>query len=323
MLRRLDLSHIVAGQGQLLGNSQSSAVRANGIDHIACFVSDLKDCALQQCLGWQAVGGIIVGRLFHDLDLACDGRVLPCDRRSAAVFHIEGFDCGIQRITVRRLDFPHQVLSVRQRLVDIDIAVLVGCVLADGIALTVRNEEGHAVNALAGHAVDLVDEHGAGLRVLDGQRGRLTSFHLKIVGRAVQQIPLCGFDLGGGVPAVRKLRERDNAVAVGGVGADALAVHLSNLKLHTLDALTAVRVHLDDLPAADGRVGKGQRLRVVAVDLNGLRGAVQHIAVRRFDLRYHISIRFEVHQLDLAVAVRGVNAIRSDRAAVVSDKRTI
>ena len=123
--------------------------------------------------------------------------------------------------------------------------------------------------------------------------------------------------------AVRKLRERDNAVAVGGVGADALAVHLSDLKLHTLDALAAVRVHLDDLTAADGRVGKGQRLRVVAVDLNGLRGAVQHIAVRRFDLRYHIGIRFEVHQLDLAVAVRGVNAIRSDRAAVVSDKRTI
>ena len=247
-------------------------------------------------------------------------RVLPCDSGSRAVFHIEGFDCGIQHITVRRLDFPHQVLSVRQRLVDVDIAVLVGCVLADGVALAVRNEESHAVNALAGHTVDLVDEHGAGLCVLDGQRGRPTSLYLEIVGRTVQQIPLCGFNLGGGVPAVRKLRERDNAVAVGGVGADALAVHLSDLKLHTLDALTAVRVHLDDLTAADGRVGKGQRLRVVAVDLNGLRGAVQHIAVRRFDLRYHISIRFEVHQLDLAVAIRGVNAIRSDRAAVVSDK---
>ena len=254
------------------------------------------------------------------MDLSHRGRVLPCDSGSRAVFHIEGADGGIQHITVRRLDFPHQVLSVRQRLVDIDIAVLVGGVLADGIALAARNEESHAVNALASHTVDLVDEHGAGLCVLDGQRGRPTSLYLEIVGRTVQQIALCGFDLGGGVPAVRKLRERDNAVAVGGVGADALAVHLGDLKLHTLDALAAVRVHLDDLTAADGRVGKGQRLRVVAVYLNGLRGAVQYITVRRFDLRYHISIRFEVHQLDLAVAIRGVNAIRSDRAAVVSDK---
>ena len=142
------------------------------------------------------------------------------------------------------------------------------------------------------------------------------------MGHTVQQIALCGFDLGGGVPAVRKLRERDNAVAVRGISADALTVHLSDLKLHTLDALTAVRVHLDDLTAADGRVGKGQRLRVVAVDLDGLRGAVQHITVRCFDLRYHIGIRFEVDQLDLAVAVRGVNAVGSD-GAVVSDKRTI
>ena len=168
-----------------------------------------------------------------------------------------------------------------------------------------------------------MDEHGAGLRVFNGQRGRLSGFHLEIVGCRIQQIAFSRFQLRGGVPAVRKLRERDNAVAVGGVSADALAVHLSDLKLHTLDALTAVRVHLDDLTAADGRVGKGQRLRVVAVDLDGLRGAVQYITVRSLDLRYHIGIRFEVDQLDLAVAVRGVNAVGSDRAAVVSDKRTI
>ena len=251
------------------------------------------------------------------------GRVLPCNRGSRAIFHIKGANCSIQHITVRRLDFPHQVLSVRQRLVDIDIAVLVGGVLTDGVALAVRNEESHAVNALAGHTVDLVDEHGAGLCVLDGQRGRPTSLYLEIVGRTVQQIPLCGFNLGGGVPAVRKLRERDNAVAVRGISADALAVHLGDLKLHPLDALAAVRIHLDDLAAADRRVGKGQCLRVVSVNLDGLRGAVQYITVRSLDLRYHIGIRFEVDQLDLAVAVRGVNAVGSDGAAVVSDKRTI
>ena len=168
-----------------------------------------------------------------------------------------------------------------------------------------------------------MDEHGAGLRVLYGQRGRLSGFHLKIVGCRIQQIALCSFDLGGGVPAVRKLRKRDNAVTVRGISADALAVHLGDLKLHTLDALAAVRVHLDDLAAADRRVGKGQCLRVVSVNLDGLRGAVQYITVRSLDLRYHIGIWFEVDQLDLAVAVRGVNAVGSDRAAVVSDKRTI
>ena len=90
------------------------------------------------------------------------------------------------------------------------------------------------------------------------------------MGCRIQQIAFSRFQLRGGVPAVRKLRELDNAVAVGGVDADALTVHLSDLKLYTLDALTAVRVHLDDLTAADGRVGKGQRLRVVAVYLYGL-----------------------------------------------------
>ena len=168
-----------------------------------------------------------------------------------------------------------------------------------------------------------MDKHGAGLCVLDGQRGRPTSLYLEIVGRTVQQIALCGLDFSRGIPAIRKLRERDNAVAVRGISADALAIHLGDLKLHTLDALAAVRVHLDDLTAADWRVGKGQRLRVVTVNLDGLRGAVQHITVRRFYLRYHIGIRFKVYQLDLAVAVRGINAVGSDGAAVVSDKRTI
>ena len=115
-----------------------------------------------------------------------------------------------------------------------------------------------------------MDEHGAGLRVFNGQRGRLSGFHLKIVGCRIQQIAFSRFQLRGGVPAVRKLRERDNAVAVRGISADALTIHLGDLKLHTLDALAAVRVHLDDLAAADGRVGKGQRLRVVAVYLYSL-----------------------------------------------------
>ena len=47
----------------------ASAVRTDGVHQIARLVPDLKHSALQQRPGGQAVGGVVVGGFFGDLDL--------------------------------------------------------------------------------------------------------------------------------------------------------------------------------------------------------------------------------------------------------------
>lgn len=131
-------------------------------------------------------------------------------------------------------------------MVDINIPLVVALVGADGVALCVGQQELYPENALAGHTVDLVNEGAASLPVGDLQDGGAAVLHLDLVGRIVQLVALGGFQFHHLIPALFSLWQTDNAVGVGGVGADNFPVQLAYLKLDALDTLSGFLVLLDD-----------------------------------------------------------------------------
>ena len=70
--RGLGLPDGIAAQGQGLGGGQTALVALDGVHQIAGLVVDLEHSPLQQRTGRQAVGGVVVGGFFHDLDLRRD-----------------------------------------------------------------------------------------------------------------------------------------------------------------------------------------------------------------------------------------------------------
>ena len=216
--------------------------------------------------------------------MAGDGGILPGDGGAAAIPDVEGLGLGVQNIALRALDLPESVPAILQFPVDIHIALVVAGVLTNGVALGVREQERHAVNALAGHAVHLVDDGAASLPVGDLQSGGLSVLHLDLVGRIIQPVALGGFQLHHLIPALFRFGQVDNTVAVRGVGADDLAVQLADFKLHALDALSGFLVLFDDGEAAARCVVEAEGLYLAGFDLDRLGCGVQDIAFRRLDL---------------------------------------
>ena len=209
--------------------------------------------------------------------MPCDSGVLPGDGGAAAVLHINGLGLGVQDIALGALNFPDGVSAVLQLLVDIHIPLVVAFVGADGVALGVGKQELHAINPLAGHAVDFVNEGAPGLPVGDLQRGGATVLHPDLMGRIIQLIALGGFQLHHLIPALFRFGQIDNAVGIGGVGANNFPVELADFKLDALDALPGFLVLFDDGQTAHLRVIHGDGLRVAGIDLDRLRfGALVH-----------------------------------------------
>ena len=98
--RGLGLPDGVAAQRQGLGGGQTALVALDGVHQIAGLVVDLEHSPLQQRTGRQAVGGVVVGGLFDDLDLRGDGDVLPLDQRGLASSNIHRFHLGVGDIAL-------------------------------------------------------------------------------------------------------------------------------------------------------------------------------------------------------------------------------
>ena len=181
----LALHHLVLAQGQGFGGGDAVFACPDGIHQIPGLIVDLKLAAGDGSSGRPAVGGVVVRGGFGDLDLAGDGGVVPSNGAASAVLHPEGLDGGIGQVALGLLDLPDGVFSIVQLAVHIDVPILVGGVLAHRVALGVRNQEGHAVDALAGDRVHLVDEGGAGEPVGDLQRCGLAVLDLNVLGFGV------------------------------------------------------------------------------------------------------------------------------------------
>ena len=153
--RSLDLTDGIAGERQRFGHGQPSAIRADGVHQITRFIIDIKHGPLQQRSGRQSVGGVVVGRLLDNLDLACDGPVFPGDFRGLARLYIDGFQLFVYDIALV-LQLPQIHLAGQLQGVNVGVSVLIGGELIHGIHIAVVEEEGHTIDSLSGGGVDFV-----------------------------------------------------------------------------------------------------------------------------------------------------------------------
>ena len=252
------------------------------------------------------------------MDLPGDRGVVPFDGAAPAVLHIKGFDCGVGQIALGLLDLPNGVLPVLQITVHIHISVLVRGVLGHRIALGIRDEEGHTVDALAGDRVHLVNESGAGEPVGDLHRGGLAVFDLNVFGLGIQPVVLGGLGLLDSVPARLQVLQIDDALAVGAVEAQLFPIDPADGELHTLDGLAGLLVQLQDfqVTGGSGLVVEIEGLGVVGVDGHRLGCLVQHIAAGGLGLGDHHGAGLQPGDDDLALFVCGIEPFGADRAAL-------
>ena len=131
-----DLHDLIPPQGQRLGGGHAPGVRGDIIHNLAAaLLDDLVDGALERRS--RSGAGDVVGLLsiLVDLDLAGDGGVLPLDLNGVAGLHIDGLILLVQRIALGCLQFPdiEAALALGDGVVNIDVSVLVGGILADGV----------------------------------------------------------------------------------------------------------------------------------------------------------------------------------------------
>ena len=274
----------IAGQRQGLGGCQPISVTHDGVHQISvALVVNLKDSPSQRRPGGQAVGGVIISGFLDDLDLSAHSGVRPCDGGAAAVLDVEGLGLGVQNVPIRTFQFTRGIFSVRQLFVDEHIALVIAFIHTQGVALGVGDQKLHAIDALPGEAVHLVDDGTPGLAVGDLQGGGLAVLYLDAVGGIVQGVALPGLPFHDFKPALLRLGKLNDAVAIGGEGANDLPVQPAYFKLYALDPRPGFLILFDDGEAADFGVIYSDGLGVAGVHFHRLRpGAlVHHIAGQR------------------------------------------
>ena len=88
------------------------------------------------------------------------------------------------------------------------------------------------------------------------QSGSLAVLNLHLLGCCIGNIPGSCLQLGHIVPTTFQSRQLNDAVSVGGIGADDLAIHLANLELNAVDPLARILVALGDDESAYRLIGK-------------------------------------------------------------------
>ena len=163
-----------------------------------------------------------------------------------------------------------------------------------------------------------MDHNGGHTLVLDLQRGRLPILDADVGRRGVQLVAIGRLQLCHLVPAALRLRDIDDAVAVSGVVAEDLTIHLADLELHARNASAGILVRLDDLESSDFGVIERQCLGILRIHFNRLRpsGGIDEIAVDR--LRLCDDDRAgDPGNPDLTVLVSGIEAFAGHMAVVI------
>ena len=283
VVRGLDLLDGVAAQREGLGNRQSPAVALDGVHHIVGLIVNLKDRAGQKRTLRQTVGGVVVGGLLDDLDLRGDGGILPLHQSSLPSGHIDRFHLRIHDIPLI-LQFPEIVPPGGGQPLNVDVAAVVAGVLADGGIAGIIQKEGNAINSLAGRTVGLMNQNPAERLVFHRQRGGFAVLHCKIMMGGVQLEALRRLNFKGVVAASVQV-DMDTAILAGCDSLHQSAVHLPDLKGSAGDAPGGVALgNLDKLQPALALIEEGEGLSNAALDKDGLRRGVQHIAADSLDL---------------------------------------
>ena len=163
-----------------------------------------------------------------------------------------------------------------------------------------------------------MDEGGAGEPVCDLQCGGLAVLYLNILGFSVQSVVLGGLSLGDGVPAGLQALQIDDTLAVGTVEAQPLPIDPADGEFHPLDGLAGFLVQLQHLQVTGGGrlVVEVKGLGVIGVDSHRLGCFVQHIAAGGLGFGHHHGAGFQPGDDDLALFIRGVEALGADLAAL-------
>ena len=216
------------------------------------------------------------------MDLTGNRGVLPLNFRGFARFHIHGLFLRVGDVALV-FQLP-QIVAASGQVFKPDIAPVIACLLRNGIIAAVIENEGNAVNALAGGRIDLVNQNAGDGLVGDLQRYGLAIPDLDPMGRVIQTVALGSLQLRHGVPAVFRFGEIDHAVFIGVAGADDLAIHFPDLKLDTGDAFSGFFVLFNDGKPARADIIKAKGLHFARLDENGFRRAVQHKTLHGLDL---------------------------------------
>lgn len=102
-------------------------------------------------------------QIFDDLDLSTLRGIAPLDFCGGAVADIDRFQFRIKHITGGSFDLTQIIAAIGQSLVGVDIAILIGHILPDGIVIAVIEQKHRAVNSLAGGLVHLVEQDSGNL----------------------------------------------------------------------------------------------------------------------------------------------------------------
>ena len=321
-LRCLGFHDLIPRQRQGLAHRQAVFVRLDRIHQtVGAGVVDFKDGVGDGRPGRPAIHGVVVRADLRHLDLSGDGGILPFDFRGFAGLYIHGLFLRVGNISLI-FQFP-QIVAASGQVFKADITAVIACLLRNGIIAAVIENEGNAVNALAGGRIDLVDQNAGDGLVGDLQRGGLAIPDLDPMGRVIQTVTLGSFQLRHGVPAVFRFGEIDHAVFICGEGADDLAIHFPDLKLDAGDALSGFCVLFNDGKPARADIIKAKGLHLTRLDENGFRRAVQHKAIHGLDLpRRNGGAGFQIMDNDAAILIGDELSVgvAHNSAAAVGDK---
>ena len=320
----LDFTNLVASQGQGFTGGHPTGIGSDVIhDFAAAGIDDLKDRTCQRRAGCSARDLVILGSILVNLDLAGDGFVLPFDFDSLASSDIDRLHLGVH-IVALILQFTNIVAAGLGQASDIHPAVLVRFILADGVLITVVEQEGHAIDALARGAVDLMDQNAGQGLILNGERGGLAVLHLEIMRRVVQFKSIRTFDFNGIVVAIFQ-REEGTAIFIGGHRIHKAVIRTTDLELHIGDALGLfVGIDFDDLNAADGIIVEIQALRVVGVHNHSLGAGLLMDGVARDTLHLrHDDGAGDPIDLDDALLVGPVQPVGGELTAIGINHTTV
>jgi hypothetical protein len=135
-----DFNDFIAAQRQGLGRRHAPGVRGDIVHHFAAAgLADLIDCALQGGARRGAGDLVVLGGVLADLELPGDGGVLPLDLRRFPGLDVDGLVLLVQLVAGGGLQFTNiqPALALNSEVVDVNIALVVRGVLADGVLVLI------------------------------------------------------------------------------------------------------------------------------------------------------------------------------------------
>ena len=126
------------------------------------------------------------------MDLRGDGGVLPFDQGSLASFDVHRFHLRVGNVA-GIFQLPQVIAATVRQALDVNIALIVGSVLTHRLIGAIVQEEVHAIDALASHAIRFMNQNPAERLVFHRQSGGFAILDGEIMVSGIQLKALCRF----------------------------------------------------------------------------------------------------------------------------------